>query len=293
MTYARTYTLVATPAGDTVKAAIATKLDGDLTNIFTYLNTHEALTATHGATGAVVGTTNSQVLTNKTLTAPVINGTVTTTGLTMPAFTAGGNIGGSGLWQAGAVAATYGGTGLDTSASTGVPKISAGTWSVQALTNGQLLIGSTGAVPSAATLTAGGGISITNAAGSITVAQSSTSLEFVIDGGGAVITAGVKGYFEIPFNCTLTAWKLIGNASGAIKIDVWVDSYATGSLPDNSDTICNGHEPEIAASAYGASDTDLSDWTDVTMTQGQTLALNVDSCTSITLCTLSFRVTRT
>ena len=34
--------------------------------------THAALTAAHGATGAVVGTTNTQTLTNKTLTAPVI-----------------------------------------------------------------------------------------------------------------------------------------------------------------------------------------------------------------------------
>jgi hypothetical protein len=37
------------------------------------LTTHAALTAAHGATGAVVGTTNTQTLTNKTLTAPVIN----------------------------------------------------------------------------------------------------------------------------------------------------------------------------------------------------------------------------
>lgn len=38
------------------------------------------------------------------------------------------------------------------------------------LTNGQLLIGSTGATPTAATLTAGSGITITNGAGSITIA---------------------------------------------------------------------------------------------------------------------------
>jgi hypothetical protein len=34
--------------------------------------THAALTAAHGATGAVVGTTNTQTLTNKTLTSPTI-----------------------------------------------------------------------------------------------------------------------------------------------------------------------------------------------------------------------------
>jgi len=40
-------------------------------------------------------------------------------------------------------------------------------------TNGQLLVGSTGTDPVLATLTAGSGISITNAAGSITIAVSS------------------------------------------------------------------------------------------------------------------------
>lgn len=61
-------TLTATELGysDGVTSAIQTQLDAGSSN----LTTHAALTAAHGATGAVVGTTNSQSLSNKTLTAP-------------------------------------------------------------------------------------------------------------------------------------------------------------------------------------------------------------------------------
>jgi len=72
MVYARTTTVDTGPAGDTIVQG-ATDLDTDLTAIYTDLNTHEALTETHGATGAIVGTTNTQTLTNKTLISPTIS----------------------------------------------------------------------------------------------------------------------------------------------------------------------------------------------------------------------------
>lgn len=63
---AATATTKATEASDSAAAAAASAASSDV-------STHAALTSAHGVTGAVVGTTDAQTLTNKTLTSPVIN----------------------------------------------------------------------------------------------------------------------------------------------------------------------------------------------------------------------------
>ena len=62
---------------DGVTSAIQTQLDAKATS--SDLTAHTGATEAHGATGAVVGTTNTQTLTNKTLTSPILTGPVVTT----------------------------------------------------------------------------------------------------------------------------------------------------------------------------------------------------------------------
>lgn len=97
MSYARTYTIDDSPTGDTVKAAIVDKIDKDLTSAVGFVNTHEALTETHGATGAVVGTTNIQTLTNKTISGATLSGTITGTAATLTGATLSGTLTGGTL----------------------------------------------------------------------------------------------------------------------------------------------------------------------------------------------------
>lgn len=107
------------------------------------------------------------------------------------------------------------------------------------------------------------------------------TIALTIDGAGSTITTGVKGYLRLPVAVTLTGWTILGDQSGAIVIDVWADTYANFP-PTNTDSITNGNEPTIAASGVKAEDTDLSNWTDVTMPAGTVLGFNVDSVTAFT-----------
>lgn len=120
-----------------------------------------------------------------------------------------------------------------------------------------------------------------------------STLNFIIDGGGAAITTGVKGDVVVDFACNLISWTLLADTSGDIKIDIWRDSYANYP-PTDADTITNAHEPEIPASGVKAQDTDLSDWitNPPAIAAGQTLRFNVDSCTTITRCTIALKVAR-
>lgn len=90
------------------------------------------------------------------------------------AFTTGA--GSLSLDLAAPVTVAYGGTGLTSITAHGI-LVGEGTSAVNpiVLTNGQLLIGSTGADPVAAQLTAGSGISIIDAAGSITISTTGST----------------------------------------------------------------------------------------------------------------------
>ena len=82
---------------------------------------------------------------------------------------------------------------------------SSGTWvSSSTMTNGQVIIGNTGNTPGAATLTAGTGISITNGAGSITIATSASGMTWTTVTGTTQSAAVNNGY--------------IANNAGAVTI---------------------------------------------------------------------------
>lgn len=117
------------------------------------------------------------------------------------------------------------------------------------------------------------------------------AITFVIDGGGATITTGIKGDLSIPFDCLIVGVRLLADQNGAIVIDIWKDVYANYP-PDNSDSITASAPPTIASSNDSSEDTTLTGWgAGKTITAGDTLRFNVDSVTSIQRVTLILDVT--
>jgi hypothetical protein len=115
------------------------------------------------------------------------------------------------------------------------------------------------------------------------------AIAFVIDGGGAVLTTGIKGDLLIPFACTIAKATLLANQSGSIVIDVWKDSYANFP-PTDADSITASAPPTIS-SATKAQDATLTGWTK-TIAAGDILRFNVDSVTSIQRVTVVLEVTK-
>ncbi len=164
------------------------------------------------------------------------------------------------------------------------------TWAkVQAISTGVLLGRTTASAgdveeitPSARFSLAAGALDLTNAMRDVTV-------PFVIDGGGAVITTGLKGFVEIPFAGTIVSVRLLADQSGSIVVDLWKDTYANYP-PTVADTITAAAKPTITA-ATKSQDTTLTGWT-TSVTVGDILGFNVDSATTVQRVTCSLVIRR-
>jgi hypothetical protein len=125
-------------------------------------------------------------------------------------------------------------------------------------------------------------------------AQKTASIQFIIDGGSAVISTGVKGYVEVPFACTLTAARLFADQSGSIVVNIYKCTYSQfqpGTHPVVGDKITSSTPPTISTT-YKSEDTTLSSWT-TSVSAGDVLGFNVDSATTIQKVTVSLTATRT
>lgn len=118
------------------------------------------------------------------------------------------------------------------------------------------------------------------------------AIEFVIDGGGAEIADNVQMDLEIPFGFEVIAWTVLADQSGSIVIDVWKTSYASFPPTVTNEMAASNH-PTITTAVKGQDADGTLNWTTTTITAGDIVRINVDSCTTIERVTLSLKGYRT
>ena len=134
-------------------------------------------------------------------------------------------------------------------------------------------------------LTAGSG----GSAGGGSAAGQTASFGITIDGGGSVITTGVKGYVTVPYNCTITGWTVIADVSGSLVVDVWKDSY-TNYPPTSADSIAGSQKPTLVNSVKNQN-LSVTAWS-TTINAGDVIGFSVESATSVKRVHLSINTTK-
>jgi hypothetical protein len=116
------------------------------------------------------------------------------------------------------------------------------------------------------------------------------TLAFVIDGGGATITTGVKGDIEVPFNCVIERVTLLADQSGSIVVQLWRDTYA--NYPPTSGDAIYASAPPTITTATKSQDATLTGWT-TALAAGDIIRYNVASVTTIQRVTCSLHARKT
>ena len=119
--------------------------------------------------------------------------------------------------------------------------------------------------------------------------SSVVGIEFVIDGGGAAVSSGVKGDLDIPFACTLNEAVLLADQAGNAVVDVWRSSYP--AFPPTAGNSITGGTPPTLSSSLKYDDISLSGWSTL-INAGDILRYNVNSASTVQRLTLSLKATR-
>ena len=112
------------------------------------------------------------------------------------------------------------------------------------------------------------------------------SIEFIISGGGSAILTGNKGWLQIPFTCTIFAWRILSDQVGSIAVDVL---RASAAFPVTS-IVGGGNKPTLSAQQFNAAGP--SGWTSTQLNPGDWIAFNVTSATTVTQVTVDLDVSK-
>jgi hypothetical protein len=113
--------------------------------------------------------------------------------------------------------------------------------------------------------------------------------QVVINGNGYALDTGIKAHLPIPFDCEIIEATLLADITGSCVVDLWTDTY--GSYPPTNADSITGSTPLTLTAANKTTDVALTGWT-TTLTAGDTLAVVIESVSTITLLTVGLRLQR-
>ncbi len=112
------------------------------------------------------------------------------------------------------------------------------------------------------------------------------SLGISIDGGGAVLVAGVKGYVEVPVACTIISATILADQSGSIAIETW-RTNSSSMPPTRAGVLFTNY----LTTAQASTDATLANATSLTLATQDRLGWNIiTNALSVTRITLQLRV---
>lgn len=230
-------------------------------------------TCTLGSTCTVPFQTNSVSNTSQS-GINLLTSTANASGLTLTPINSGTNQ--EKLEISGTVLNSKGGTGADSSASTGVAQLSSGTWSFStALANG-----TTATTQSASD-------NSTKVATTAYVDRAAPaalhSVTFVIQGAsGAAIATGDLGLFPTAdFACTINRTDISADQSGSITVDIW---KRAGAIPAGAQKI-SASAPVTLSSAQLNQNGSISGWS-TTVSSGDVFGATVATASTVTKVTV-------
>lgn len=111
------------------------------------------------------------------------------------------------------------------------------------------------------------------------------TLGISIDGAGATVATGLKGYVVAPWAGTITGWSIAARQSGSVAFDI--TKIAAGDTPPTASIVASA-PPALSTDQFEQSTT-LTGWT-TSIAAGDILGFEIDSAADIQQLTLTLTV---
>jgi len=113
------------------------------------------------------------------------------------------------------------------------------------------------------------------------------AITFIADGVVTALGTGIKGFLQIPFDCTILEAHVYADTAGSMVIDIWKDTFA--NFPPTDAASITSETPLTLVGNDKVKNLSLTAWIK-DITAGDILAYNIDSCDTIQRVTITLVV---